>query len=212
MGMIGHLRQVTPDELMKIQSNPASVPDFLHGEILANSANTLAALKRVQEIGMQAMAKGPLTDPEQREEIRARILKELESAGVKVPTDGPDENGLSLEKSWHTLHYLLSGSAEEADSPPGNAILGGKEVGPDLGYGPARFLNPNQVREVAAALKKVSNDDLARRFDLNAMKAAKIYACKDEGELELAQHYFQHVVQYYTEAASRGNAMVLYLD
>jgi|SRR5579859_329131 len=212
MGMIGHLRQVTPDELTKMRSNPASVRNLLQGRMPASVEDMKAALQRVQEIGMKAEAKGPVTDPEEIAKVRAKILQELESVGAKVPGDGPDEDGLSLEKSWHTLHYLLSGSAEEADSPPGNAILGGKQIGPDLGYGPARFLTPNQVREVAAALKKVSNDDLARRFDLNAMKAAKIYACKDEGELELAQHYFQHVVQYYTEAASRGNAMLLYLD
>ena len=130
---------------------------------------------------------------------------------MKLPTDGPNEDGLSLEKSWHSLHYLLTGSAQEVDSPLGNAILGGKEIGPDMGYGPARFLDASQVQEVSSALNKVSNHDLARRFDLRAMTAAKVYACDDEGELKLAQHYFQHLVKYYAEAARQGNAMLLYI-
>jgi hypothetical protein len=44
------------------------------------------------------------------------------------------------------------------------------------------------------------------------MVAAKIYACGDKEELELAQHYFEHLVKYYAEAANRGDAMLLYIE
>jgi hypothetical protein len=187
------------------------VRDFVHGKILKNAANIEAALRRVQELAMRVVA-GSADEPKEREEARTQILQELQAAGGEIPVDGPGEDGLSLEKSWHSLHYLLTGSAEPVDSLLGNTILGGKEIGPDLGYGPARFLDPNRVRAVAEALARMSTRDLARRFDLKTMKAVKIYACHDEGELELAQHYFEHLVQYYTDAASRGNAMLLYLD
>jgi Domain of unknown function (DUF1877) len=212
MSMIGHIRQITPDELRKMQRNPASVRKLLHGKVRAKSANVRAALERVTEFGKQAMLTGAGKDPARREEIRLQILRELESAGVKLPGDGPNEDGLSMEKSWHTLHYLLTGSAEEVTSPLGNAILGGKPLGDDVGYGPARFLTPKKVREVAAALAQLSKDDLTRRFDLPAMLAAQIYACNDEGELELAMHYFDHMVRYYADAAAHGNAMLLYID
>ena len=206
MGMIGHLRAITEEQLATFQQNPASLGDFLHGKARANSANLMAALQRAQEIGLRTIGK-----PEEKEKARLEIIRELTAAGVKLPTDGPNEDGLSLEKSWHSLHYLLTGSAQEVDSPLGNAILGGKEIGPDMGYGPARFLDASQVQEVSSALNKVSNHDLARRFDLRAMTAAKVYACDDEGELKLAQHYFQHVVKYYAEAAKQKNAMLLYI-
>ena len=207
MGMIGHLRAITMEELGTLQQNPDSIEEFLQGDVRANAPNLMAALQRVQEIGLRAIGK-----PEEKEKARLEILRELTAAGVKLPGDGPDENGLSLEKSWHSLHYLLTGSAHEVDSPLGNAILGGKEIGPDLGYGPARFLGAAQVREVSSALNSISKDDLAQRFDLNAMLVAKIYACGDEEELELAQHYFEHLVKYYAEAAKRGDAMLLYIE
>src|SRR5438445_3371877 len=206
MGMIGHLRAITEEQLSTFQQNPASLGDFLHGKARANSANLMAALQRAQEIGLRAIGK-----PEEKEKARLEIIRELTAAGVKLPTDGPDKDGLSLEKSWHSLHYLLTGSAQEVDSPLGNAILGGKEIGPDMGYGPARFLDARQVQEVSSALSKVPNHDLARRFDLRAINAAKVYACDDEGELKLAQHYFQLVVKYYAEAAKQRNAMLLYI-
>src|SRR5437763_1889481 len=183
MGMIGHLRAVTEDQLRTFQQAPASIGELLHGKARANTANLMAALQRAQEIGLRTMG-----NPAEKEKARLEIIRELTAAVVKLPTDGPDKDGLSLEKSWHSLHYLLTGSAQEVDSPLGNAILGGKEIGPDLGYGPARFLDARQVQEVSSALSKVSNDDLARRFDLRAINAAKVYACDDDGDLELAQH------------------------
>ncbi len=81
-----------------------------------------------------------------------------------------------------------------------------------MDYGPARYLEPNEVKEVAKSLRTVSKKDLASRFDLKAMKAARVYACRDEGELQLAQDYFTQVCNYYDEAATRGDAMLLYLD
>jgi hypothetical protein len=207
--MIGHLRAVTTTELEKLQKDPSSVKEFLQGRLIANSGKVQDALLHVQEMAMKAMAAG---NSKNNENLREQILRELESAGVKVPSDGPNEDGLSLEKSWHSLHYLLTGTAWESESVLGKAILGGKEIGPDVGYGPARYLEPPQVREIAKELKKLSKEDLTRHFDLKAMLAAKIYACRDEGELELAQHYFAQVVEYYDEAAKRGDAMLLYLD
>lgn len=207
MGMIGHLRAITAEQLRTLQQEPDSIEDFLQGEATPDTGKLMAALQRAQEIGLRAMG-----NPAEKEKARLEIIRELTAAGAKLPKDGPNEDGLSLEKSWHSLHYLLTGSAQEVDSPLGNAILGGEEIGPDLGYGPARFLDTKQVQEVSSTLNKVSSDDLARRFDLKAMMAAKVYACADDEELELAQHYFEHLVKYYAEAAKRGDAMLLYID
>jgi hypothetical protein len=212
VSMIGHLRAVTTDELKNLQQNPGSIKEFLHGKQSGNSGSPKAALLRVQEIAMQAKAAANTADPKDSEKVREQILKELEFAMAKRPTGNSSAESLSLEKSWHSLHYLLTGNLWEANSTLGKTILDGNEIGPDIGYGPARFLEPGEVKEIATALKKVSKDDLARRFDLKAMVAAKVYACHNEGELQLTQEYFTLVVAYYIEAAKRGDAMLLYLD
>ncbi len=210
--MIGHLRAVTTDELKNLQQNPSSIKEFLHGKQNGDSGIAKAALLRVQEIAMQAKAAANTADPKDSEKVREQILKELEFAMAKRPTGNPSAESLSLEKSWHSLHYLLTGNLWEVNSILGKTILGGNEIGPDIGYGPARFLEPAELKEIATALKRVSKDDLAKRFDLKAMVAAKVYACHNEGELELTQEYFTRVVAYYVEAAKRGDAMLLYLD
>jgi hypothetical protein len=209
VSMIGHLRAITPTELKNLQAKPNTTREFLHGRMIANAGKTNDALLRIQQMAMEAIAAGKSKHDEQ---LREQILRELESAGVQLPTDGPNEDGLSLEKSWHSLHYLLTGTAWDTSSVLGKTILGGKEIGPDIGYGPARYLESSEVAEVAEALKTVSDKDLERRFDLKAMIAAKVYACSGEEELELAKHYFNQVVTYYVEAAAKGDAMLLYLD
>ena len=156
---------------------------------------------------MQAVAAGTSKNDEK---LRERIISELESAGALGHHYG--DKDLTLEKSWHCLHYLLTGSAGESNSVLGKAILGGKEIGPDVGYGPVRYLEPNEVKLVAKTLKKVSKKDLAARFDLKAMKAAKVYACRNESDLELAQNYFAELCSQYEQAAERGAAMLLYID
>ena len=214
MGMRGHLRQIMPAELEKLQRNPEAVQELVHGKAQADPAQMMAVLQRTQKIALDARASGVINDPAEKERVRALILKELAGVGVNIGggvDDRPTEDGLNLEKSWHVLHYLLTGKAEEAPPPLGDAILGGQEIGDDLGYGAARFLTPQQVREVAAALTSISKVDLSDRFDLKAMMAANIYPARDSSELALAQGYFEQLSHYYAEAATSGNAMLLWV-
>ena len=207
MGMRGYLRQITVSQLHDLQRNPETVNGLVQGKD-GDNPQLMATLARLQKEA--ATLRTMNLSPEEQEKHRARFLKELNAVGAVLP-DGTEESGLSLEKSWHVLHYLLTGKPEEAPPPLGNAILGGREIGPDLGYGPARFLTPEEVREVSLALSRITAQDLARRFDLPAMIAAHIYPVRDENELEIAQPYFEQLARYYSEAAAAGHAMLLYV-
>lgn len=220
MSMIGYLRQIGSDEVTKLQKKPtlvkqllrgpydmkAAIRDQLRGKESPQRAAMEAAQARSQQISDQLRQSdrppGPITPAEYE-----AIMQPLRDAGAF----GDDKNVLKLEKSWHTLHYLLTGSAEPVDTCLGKAILGGTEVGPDLGYGPARLLSPEEVRQVAEALAQLSKEDLAQRFNLPAMEAANIYACDSVEELELAQAYFERMLHFYADAAAKENAMILYL-
>ena len=59
---------------------------------------------------------------------------------------------MSLEKMWLALHHLLTGEFRAVASPLSRAILGGKEIGEDVGDGPARYLWADEVREISSAL------------------------------------------------------------
>ena len=66
-----------------------------------------------------------------------------------VPGKG---TSISIEKAWHGLHYLLCGEVEPGSRPLSQAILGGAEVGEDMGYGPARYFTLTQVAGIADEL------------------------------------------------------------
>jgi Domain of unknown function (DUF1877) len=218
MGMRAQCRRITAAQLDELKKTPDKIENFVHSGFGVDSASAhaaRAALEKVQAIGLEARASGRLNDPAEREKIRDQILKELATAGVKFPSDpasdDSSEDSLNLEKSWHVLHYLLTGEPEGARPPLGNAILGGKEIGEERDYGRARFLTPGQVAEVASAIAHVSKDDLSRRFDLQRMKAVRIYAATDPGDLELAQMYFDRLSRYY-QAAANQDAMLLWIE
>src|SRR5262245_1240188 len=79
-------------------------------------------------------------------------------ADFLYPEDGEGEppNSLDVDKSWHGIHYVLTGEADGGKEPWSLAVLGGEEIGDDLGYGPARFLTPTQVAAVSQALSSLS--------------------------------------------------------
>jgi hypothetical protein len=63
---------------------------------------------------------------------------------------------LDVDKAWHAIHFLLTGSAWEGDPPLNFIVIGGSDVGDDLGYGPARGLSSDEVRNLAGALRAIA--------------------------------------------------------
>ena len=122
--------------------------------------------------------------------------------------------GYSLEKMWQALHVMLTGDPEMGGDPPlAWAILGNEEIGEDLGYGPARFLTPDEVQEVAAALAGVTHEDMKEGFDPKELEESDLYpdiADEDPDELfDELMIYFDGLVEYYSAAAESGNGMLL---
>jgi hypothetical protein len=88
---------------------------------------------------------------------------------------------LSLDKSWHGVHYLLCGKAEEDDSLAGQAVMGGTALGDEnregfSGYGPARCFTAERVAQISEFLDHPELEQEAkRRFDAPMMSRLNIY-------------------------------------
>ncbi len=122
--------------------------------------------------------------------------------------------GLSLEKSWHGLHFVLTGTAWEGVSPLSFLATGGATVGDeDIGYGPARILDPDGVAELDKALGAISDAEFARRFIPAALSKAEIYPEIWDDPLEslLAEYksYFQEMKEHVHRAAQTGQALLV---
>ena len=91
---------------------------------------------------------------------------------------------LNLDKSWHAIHFLLTGDAGGAPYPLG-LVMGGEDIGADQGYGPARLIEPDEMLDFSAALSALSDAELKKRYDPAEMAQHHVYIADslvEEGE------------------------------
>jgi len=155
--------------------------------------------------------------------ISAEMLKVLkanpdEAGDLVYEMDEIEEMELDIDKSWHGIYFLLSGGADldaPADGNLGRAILGGHELGEDLGYGPLRYFEPNEVQEIYQELKELTPGELAERFDLNELNHYEIYPMNkrwSEEDKEYLIENYDFLLRYYETAASKNEAMLLLVN
>ncbi len=166
-------------------------------------------LRRVSEARLQALLAEPSTITE--------FLYEEESS----PEAGDDAAfaDLDIDKSWHALHFLMTGSALESRGNRGFLVAGGQEIGDeDVGYGPARGVTNAEVRAIAAELERVTPATLRVAYEANAMNAADIYPGgwpRDPEEAHFTDYfadYFEQMKDFIAGAAKEGEALVVYLN
>ena len=130
-------------------------------------------------------------------------------------SDVEPEGSVDVDKVWHGIHFLLCAIAKDEQSPLNSAVLGGTELGEDLGYGAPRALEPTQVQQISEALRAVSVEQLERAFDPSAMSNADVYPdiWQRDGKDALGYlvHFFPTLVSFYSDAARNGQGAILYL-
>jgi len=81
-----------------------------------------------------------------------------------------------LGKSWHAIHFALNGTRLGGDAPLNFLASEGTPVGDvDVGYGPARVLTSEQVRQLAQAIATIEPDHFGERLDSHALEQNSIY-------------------------------------
>lgn len=130
--------------------------------------------------------------------------------------DEEPANSMDVDKAWHCIHFMLTGQADGGEEPLAWAIGGGEEIGEDCGYGPARILQPSQVKSVAIALSAIDKTAFASRYNPAAMKAADIYLsdmCVRDGDEALGYivENYVRMADFYRDAAARGDGAILLL-
>ncbi|AGL19284.1 YfbM family protein [Actinoplanes sp. N902-109] len=142
-----------------------------------------------------------------------RALRDNPGLAPDLVYTRPVEPELDLDKSWHGIHFLLTGSAWETTPGAGESILGGRPIGPEGDYGPARLLDADTVRAVAAGLDAVDADTLRARFDPDAMTENTIYPMVwDGGDEEFNDYllpYVDELRRFYRAAATTGQAVLV---
>jgi hypothetical protein len=189
MSMIGNFRSLPDEDIRALLEDPARVEELIYGDDMLTPTN-----------GDVASLFGHKADPD---------LWERHANG--------DE--LDVDKAWHGIHFLLTGTAWEGSFPLNFIVSGGTAIGDvDVGYGPARALMSQDVRSLSAALEPLTAGELRGRFDPERMTKLQIYPeiwDRDPAE----DDSLAYLIEYYTDlrdfvrrTAERGRGLLVYLN
>lgn len=154
------------------------------------------------------------------------MAQRLQELGSRLPGQPPASGGsaqpskkggasLSIDKAWHGVHYLLCGKVEPGSDVASQAVMGGTEVGEDLGYGPARYFEADEVAAIARELSRPNLEaEMDARWDPDKMASLGIYpgqfiATEDRQWLMDA---FRKLRQFYVDASAAKLAVVTCLE
>ena len=190
MSMVYYLREVEEKQLTEVLRRPEYIVSLLYGVEPEPRAGRVARL-----LGINAQ---PAPAPEC-----------ITSAG------GAE---IDIDKAWHGIHYLLTGSDWEGAEPLCYLISGGEEIGKvDVGYGPARGLSSQEVKKWTDALAKIKVEELKARFDAVKMMELDIYPTvwnndpEEDDPLGYLLEYFEELRSFVKRAAADDKCIILYL-
>jgi len=195
MGMALALRTISDDNISKVLADPP----LIWRVIAPDDPEIYQEARAERQPGFLARLFGA-------KPIEATtVLPDLTKAeGEGIETD--------LDKAWHGIHYLLTGTAWEGAEPLNFIVCGGKEVGNvDVGYGPARVLASDEVKKIADALGALDKNVLRERFNPGEMMSLEIYPDiwdrdpKDDDTLGYCIEYYDDLHRFLSDAA--GNSM-----
>jgi Domain of unknown function (DUF1877) len=135
-------------------------------------------------------------------------------------TEPDDGSELDLEKMWHGLHYIFTGTAWEGEPPACFLVHGGEQIGDEDADSRPRLLDPTEVRQFSAFLASLSDDEFTRRYDPERMTALNIDpdviwkrdAASDHPPIEHLRTAFGDLRNFVAAAAERGDAIVIALN
>ena len=195
MSMICWVLGLSPAQIKALRATPSLASDVAMVAVLDEMTKTMP--------------------PEKRQAFQQRMSE----ARARLAPIGPLEQALSIEKSWHMLHYLFTGHVDASDAP-GNALLTGQAVGENLGYGPARLQDESRTREFGQFLAKADVARLQARVNFQEMTRLKVYSmpggpgspAQHESELraEVAQ-YFPLLRDYVGRMAAKKYGLLIWI-
>ncbi|HEV6967074.1 YfbM family protein [Roseateles sp.] len=121
---------------------------------------------------------------------------------------------LDIDKSWAAIHFMLTGTLWGGEPPESLPILGGSEIGADMGYGPLRYLTPPEVNAAHGVLAQIPAAELKKRFIPEKLEEAEVYPSGiwlEEGEegFEYIEYWYEQLRTFYASAAQAGHAVLL---
>ena len=237
MSMMAQFVQISAAKLAELVEDPDGIEELFSGDAPAAAMERLINLseaqrQRIVEQGPQ-MLENTLArlDPKMREALGERLGQlGLDPSGLAKRAQGeallklmmaraggvqgasrPRGANVSIDKSWHGIHYLLCGAPEPTTALISKAILGGTEIGDDFsGYGEARYFTVDETAAMSSELNRSTLEaEMTRRYDPAQMTRLGIYPNGWSGpDLQWLLREFHNLRGFYADATTKGLAIV----
>jgi hypothetical protein len=131
-------------------------------------------------------------------------------AFVEEVEEAWDEEWLQeTDKAWDAIHRCLTdGKLEYGDTPFHKCILGSYNLYDGDEY-IINFLSPEEVKEVAAAIKVIDRNELRRRYDAIDIES---YGELSDSDFEYTWSWFPHLRDFFQKVAAANRAMIFTVD
>lgn len=159
MGMTCTLYRVTDEEIDHLLEEPAGLADLLDPDDA--SAPRVRTVRPKGLLGL-TLRFFPITITEVVPDPRADV----------APRAIDRDRSVDIDKGWHGLHFLFTGTADGGVEPACYLVRGGEDLDDE---GQARALRPDQVRRFAEYLSTLDATELSRRYDPARMTKLEIY-------------------------------------
>jgi hypothetical protein len=201
MGLACSLHRATEADIDRLLADPDAVAGFLDPD-----DGTAPRVREVRPKGLLGwlLRLTPITITE--------VVPESEGGAPLHPPD-PDRS-IDIEKGWHGLHFLLTGTADEGEEPACYIVRGGEDLDDE---GCSRALRPHQVRRFSEYLSSLTPAELARRYDPQRMTKLRIYPSviwsrpteTPNSPLTWLTECFEDVRQFIAKAAASGDGVIV---
>jgi hypothetical protein len=198
MGLTCALYRAPGAQLERIIENPATLERFID-----SVDGPPLPVRRVRPKGLAGLVLRllPIT------------ITEVDSSAVPNSPAGaadPDRR-VDIEKGWHGLHFLFTGTADEGEEPACYLVRGGDDLDDE---GRARALRPQQVRAFAEYLSALTPGELERCYDPARMTALGIYPqiwTHSGDPLQWLLQCFTEVQAFMIKAAAAGDGVIVHI-
>lgn len=146
-----------------------------------------------------------------------------------IPSDRPeptetliDSDNFDVDRSWHILHYLFTGTAWEGDFPAGFLVSAGKPIGDvDVGYGPARSFHAAEVPNIFEFLNGLTEALLRERLSTASKPENELYGNYGEGwdvevgfdaEYSALKDHIENLKSFISESMEKKLGLVAYIN
>jgi hypothetical protein len=149
-------------------------------------------------------------------DIQRLLANPAEITRFLYGADADGRDRVVLNKAWHAIHFALTGSRLGGEQPLNFLVDEGTPVGEvDVGYGPARVLTSQQVRQLAGALEPIGPDEVAARVDLKKFDDEVIYPGNWQTNgigVDFVVDNYRDMRALIVRLARQGQGMVLYIN